>query len=58
MISYIFFIRGQTQRPFQADLSFAEQSSLDVKNTEVVLTLHMVGFYLQYPDRQVAYYNE
>ena len=54
MISNIFFIWSQGQRLLQADLSFSQHSSLHVKNTEVVLTLDVVGLYLQYPDRQVT----
>ena len=54
MISNIFFVWSQGQRLLQADLPFREHSSLNVKNTEVVLTLDVAGLYLQYPERQVT----
>ena len=54
MISNILFIWSQSQCLLQADLSFTEQSSLHVENTEVVLTLHVTGLYLQDPGRQVT----
>ena len=54
MISNILFIWSQSQCLLQADLSFTKQSPLNVENTEVVLTLDVIGLYLQDPDRHVT----
>ena len=51
MISNIFLSRSQSQRLLQTGLSLTEHSSLNVKNTEVVLALHVARLYLQDPDK-------